>query len=164
MLTWADCNSPQATKVLECCRKKPVATTYAPMRYLNDVFLQLGWHVSDFVASVQYNDFKGTVAADSSDTESIKRYLVECGHATDDESVIGYRIAFNGNHGKEYEPGVLIYLQKGSFDDPDKVIRAVDIEMSGPKFFSFFKRFSLVLMRDGLDLSNVTVDGPNYGD
>ncbi len=118
--------------------------------------------MSDFVASVQYNDFKGSVAADRSDTESMKEYLVEHGHAMDDERVIGYRISFSGNHGNEYEPGVLIYLQKGSFDDPDSKIRAVDIEMSSPKFFSFFKRFCLVLMQDGLDLSNVTVDGPHY--
>lgn len=120
--------------------------------------------MSDFVASVQYNDFKGTVAADRSDTESMAQYLAEKGLATDGERVIGYRISFNGNHGKEYEPGVLIYLQKGSFNNPEKVIRAVEIEMSASKLFSFFKRFSLVLMQDGLDLSNVTVDGPHYGD
>lgn len=120
--------------------------------------------MSDFVASVQYNDFKGSVAADRSDTDSMKEYLVEHGHAMGDERVIGCRISFNENHGDEYEPGVLIYLQKGSFDEPDNSIRAVDIEMSGPKFFSFFKRFCLVLMQDGLDLSNVTVDGPHYDD
>lgn len=120
--------------------------------------------MSDFIASVQYDDFKGTVAADQSDTESMKKYLLEQDQATNDERVIGYRISFNGNHGNEYEPRVLIYLQKGSFDAPDKIIRAVDIEMSGPKFFSFFKRFSLVLMQDRLDLSNVTVDGPHYDD
>ncbi|SNT76848.1 hypothetical protein [Paracoccus seriniphilus] len=120
--------------------------------------------MSDFVASVQYNDFKGTVAADRSDTESMADYLVGAGLATDDERVIGYRISFNGNHGKEYEPGVLVYLQKGRYDDPEKVVRAIDIEMTGSKFFSFFKRFSLVLMQDGLDLSNITVDGPHYDD
>jgi hypothetical protein len=120
--------------------------------------------MSDFIASVQYNDFKGTAAADISDTESMHNYLVGLGLAEGDERVIGYRISFNGNHGKEFEPGVLIYLQKGSFDTPDRVVRAVDLEMAGAKFFSFFKRFSLVLMRDGLDLSNVTVDGPHYDD
>ena len=120
--------------------------------------------MSDFVASVQYNDLKGTVAADRSDTESMAQYLVGEGLAAEGERVIGYRISFNENHGNEYEPGVLVYLQKGSFDDPDKVVRAVDIGMTGPKFFSFFKRFSLVLMQDGLDLSNVTVDGPHYDD
>ncbi|MFY1713314.1 hypothetical protein [Tritonibacter mobilis] len=120
--------------------------------------------MSDFIASVQYNDFKGTVAADRSDTESMADYLVGAGHAADDERVIGYRISFNGNHGEEYQPGILVYLQKGSFDDPEKVVRAVDIEMTGPKFFSFFKRFSLVLMEDGLDLSDVAIDGPHYED
>lgn len=120
--------------------------------------------MSDFVASVQYNDFTGSVAADRSDTEGMKEYLLEAGYATDDERVVGYRISFNGNHGKEYEPSVLIYLQKGSFDKPDKVIRAIDIEMSGPKFFSFFKRFDLVLMQDKFDPSNIKVDGPHYDD
>ncbi|SEI63875.1 hypothetical protein SAMN05421762_3199 [Pseudooceanicola nitratireducens] len=118
--------------------------------------------MSDFEASVQYNDFKGSVAADRSDTERMSDYLVAQGLATDDERVVGYRISFMGNHGDEYEPGVLVYLQKGSYDDPDKVVRAIDIQMSGPKFFSFFKRFSLVLMQDGLDLTGVTVDGPHY--
>lgn len=118
--------------------------------------------MSDFVASVQYNDFKGTVAADRSDTESMKDYLVAQGFAKDDERVVGYRISFNGNHGHEYEPNVLVYLQSGSFDQPDRVVRAVDIHMSGPKFFSFFKRFCLVLMEDGFDLSNVEVEGPHY--
>ena len=120
--------------------------------------------MSDFVASVQYNDLKGTVAADRSDTESMAQYLVGEGLAADDERIIGYRISFNGNHSNEYEPGVLIYLQKGAFDDPAKVVRAVDIQMTGPKFFSFFKRFDLVMTRDMLDLSGVTVDGPHYGD
>lgn len=120
--------------------------------------------MSDFVANVQYNDFRGTVTADRSDTERMADYLVGKGLAADDERVIGYRISFMGNHGEEYEPGILIYLQKGSFDNPDDVVRAVDVEMTAPKFFSFFKRFSLVLMQDGLDLSNVEIDGPHYDD
>ncbi|WP_421905889.1 hypothetical protein [Mameliella sp.] len=99
--------------------------------------------MSDFVAAVQYNDFKGTVAADRSDTESMAQYLVGEGLANDDERVIGYRISFMGNHGNEFEPGVLVCLQKGSFDDPYQAVRAVDIEITASKFFSFFKRFSL---------------------
>ncbi len=120
--------------------------------------------MSDFVASVQYNDFKGSVAADRSDTNSMHDYLVASGHATGDERVIGYRISFFGNHGNEYEPRVLVYLQKGTFDNPDEVVRAVHIEMSGPLFYSFFKRFDMVMMQDGIDLSNVKVDGPHYDD
>lgn len=117
-----------------------------------------------FIASVQYDDFKGTVAADMSDTESMGDYLVGLGVAEADERVIGYRISFGGNHGNELEPGVLVYLQKGSFDAPATVVRAVDIQVPASKFFSFFKRFSLVLMRDRLDLSNITVNGPHYED
>ncbi len=120
--------------------------------------------MSEFEASVQHNDFKGSVAADRSDTESMKEYLVGLAHAMDDEVVVGYRISFNENQGKEYDPGVLIYLQNGGVGNPNRTIRAVDIQMSAPKLFSFFKRFDLVLMRDGLDLSNVKVDDPHYAD
>lgn len=142
----------------DCANKGSVR--YLPAKSIG----KWGYSMSYFTASVQYNDFRGTVAADRSDTESMRDYLVDAGLATEEEIVIGYRICFSGNHGHEYEPGVLVYLQKGAFDDPEKVVRAVDIQMTGPKFFSFFKRFDLVMTRDMLDLSGVTVDGPHYGD
>ncbi|WP_146347883.1 hypothetical protein [Falsiphaeobacter marinintestinus] len=119
--------------------------------------------MSIFNAGVQYNDFKGTVAADRADEISMRDFLIEEGIANDTERVIGYRIAFGGNHGAEIEtPGVVIYLQEGSFDDPSRIVRAVEVSMTAAKFFSFFKRFDLVMTQKDLSLEGVEVDGPHY--
>ncbi|MCO8029006.1 hypothetical protein NI454_03440 [Brevundimonas diminuta] len=48
--------------------------------------------MSTFTAGVQYDDFKGTVAADRSDTLSITKYLVALGKAAPDERVVAFRI------------------------------------------------------------------------
>lgn len=119
--------------------------------------------MSIFKAGVQYNDFKGTVAADRADNIAMRDFLLEEGIAEDSERVIGYRLVFGGNHGAEIEsPGVVIYLQKGSYDDPSPVVRAVDVSMTTAKFFSFFKRFDLVMTQKDLPLEGVEVDGPHY--
>lgn len=119
--------------------------------------------MSIFSAGVQYNDFKGTVAADRADNVSIRDYLVELGVAKHDEWVVGYRLGFGGNDGREVEEhGIVFYLQEGSFDDPGAVIRAVDVTMTAAKFFSFFKRFDLVMTVGGNTFEGIEVDGPHY--
>src|SRR3546814_15769136 len=50
-----------------------------------------------FNAGVQYNDFKGTVAADISDNVALADYLVSLGQAESDERVVGFRIASGEN-------------------------------------------------------------------
>src|SRR3546814_2443741 len=52
-----------------------------------------------FNAGVQYNDFKGTVAADISDNVALADYLVSLGKAESDERVVGFRIASGENRG-----------------------------------------------------------------
>ncbi len=118
-----------------------------------------------FEASVQYNDFKGSTASDRSDNESLVQYLISQGFADDDELVIGCRFGFSGNHGQEvYVNSVVIYLKKnvGEFEKAPEIVRAIDIPMTLPKLFSFFKRFDLVMNVDGLDLDATKVDGPHY--
>lgn len=118
--------------------------------------------MSTFTAGVQYNDYKGSVAADRSDNVSISGHLVELGLANSGERVVGWRISFGGNSGKEINPGVVIYLQEGSFDDPAAVIRAIDVDMPIQKFFSFFKRFDMVMTVNGEKFEDTPVDGPHY--
>ena len=115
----------------------------------------------DFTASVQYDDFKGTVAADRSDTESMKSYLQSEGLAEPSERVVGYRICFGGNHGKEVErPGVVIYLSETDFDDAAQSIRAIEIDMTMARLFSFFKRFDCVFTHKGEQFEGATIEGP----
>lgn len=116
--------------------------------------------MSTFEAGVQYNDHQGTVAADGADNLSMKDFLIERGLASPEEFVIGYRISFGDNHGREIEPGLTVYLSKGTFDEPANVVRAVDVSISTSKFFSFLKRFDMVMTLRGLQLDGVSVEGP----
>jgi len=118
--------------------------------------------MSIFTAGVQYNDLKGSVAADRSDNLSIVDYLTNLGLTKPDERVVGYRTAFGGNPGEDINPGVVFYLQAGSFDDPATTIRAIDVDMPIEKFFSFFKRFDMVMTVKGETFDNMQVDGPHY--
>ena len=118
--------------------------------------------MSTFTAGVQYNDFKGTVAADRSDNIALVDYVSQLGLTQPGERVVGCRIVFSENPGNEVSPGVVIYLQAGSFDDPDAVIRAVDVDMPIQKLFAYFKRFDMVMTVDGETFDNIEVDGPHY--
>jgi hypothetical protein len=118
--------------------------------------------MSTFTAGVQYNDLKGSVAADRSDNVAIVDHLAGLGVAKPRERVVGYRISFNENPGSEISTSVVFYLQEGSFDDPATIIRAIDVEMSTQKLFSFFKRFDMVMTVDGETFDDIEVHGPQY--
>ncbi len=118
-----------------------------------------------FSARVQYNDFKGSVAADQADEIALLKYLQEEGLAQEDEIVIGVRVVFNGKQGQEVpKPGIVAYLVAMGWDQVSpKKVRAVDIDMTTAKLFSFYKRFDLVMTYRGADMDGVEVDGPHYG-
>lgn len=118
--------------------------------------------MSTFIAGVQYNDFKGTVAADRSDNIDLVDYLAELKLAEPGERIVGYRISFTENPGNEVSRGVVVYLQAGSFDEPADTIRAVDVDMPIQKLFAYFKRFDLVMTVDGKTFPNTKIDGPDY--
>lgn len=117
-----------------------------------------------FQDGVQYNDFKGTVAADRSDEVSFADYLREVGLANEGERVVGIRVGFGGNHGAEIQqPGVVVYLlEADKFVERPERVRAVELDMPTGKLFSFFKRFDLVLSNKSMDLAGVEVNGPHY--
>ncbi len=118
-----------------------------------------------FSARVQYNDFKGSVAADQADEIALLKYLQDKGLAKEDEIVIGVRAGFNGNHGGEVQkPRIVVYLAAKGWDQVSpKKVRAIDIDMTTAKLFSFYKRFDLVMTYRGADMDGVEVDGPHYG-
>lgn len=118
--------------------------------------------MSVFSASVQYNDFKGSVAADRSDNLSLSAYLVEQELIKSDERVVGCRISFGGNSGDEVDHGIVFYLQGGSFDEPSDTIKAIETDMPIQKLLSFFKRFDMVMSIDGNSFEGTKVDGPHY--
>lgn len=117
-----------------------------------------------FKAGVQYDDFKGTVAADISDNISIAKYLVSLGKAQLDERVVAFRITSGGNVGTPVaDVSLVAYLSNSKeFEPAPKAVRAVDVSVTPGEAFAFFKRFDLVAKRDNLDLSATEVDGPHY--
>lgn len=115
-------------------------------------------------AGVQYNDFKGTVAADISDNRALAKHLVSVGKAGTDERVVGFRIASGENRGTPVtEVSLVAYLLRSDEFDPNPTdVRAVEINVTPGEALAFFKRFDLVAMRRGVDFSQTRVDGPHY--
>jgi len=120
--------------------------------------------MSTFTASVQYDDFKGTVAADRSDTLSITKHLIALGKAANDERVVAFRITSSGvNNRSVTDVSLVAYLTNSTeFEPAPKAVRAVDISISPGEALAFFKRFDLVAKQDNIDLSETHVDGPHY--
>lgn len=120
--------------------------------------------MSTFTASVQYDDFKGTVAADRSDTLSITKHLVALGKAANDERVVAFRITSSGvNNRPVTDVSLVAYLTASpEFEPAPKVLRAVDISITAGEALAFFKRFDLVAQQSNVDLSETDVDGPHY--
>ena len=118
-----------------------------------------------FEAGVQYNDFKGTVAADRSDNVALADYLASLGKAEPGELVIGFRIASGENRGTPVaDVSLVAYLVRSS--EPaaaPAVVRAVEVRVTPGEALAFFKRFDLVATRRGVDLAGAQVDGPHYG-
>ena len=117
-----------------------------------------------FDAGVQYNDFKGTVAADISDNVALADYLVSLGKAEQEERVVAFRIASGENRGVPVTDVSLVayLLRSAEFESAPAAVRAVEVRVTPGEALAFFKRFDLVAMRRGVDFTNAQVDGPHY--
>ena len=116
-----------------------------------------------FNAGVQYNDFKGTVAADISDNVALAGYLVSVGKAEKDERVVGFRIASGENRGTPVtEVSLVAYLLRSAeFEPAPTAVRAVEVRVTPGEALAFFKRLDLVATRRGVNFNSTHVDGPH---
>jgi len=120
-----------------------------------------------FTASVQYDDLKGSVAADDADFKDSKSYLLEKGLIQDNEFVVGVKM-FCGEHLKPGEKNLYVSFftvpdLKGFSSIPEMLSSGTDLElkeihldMSFIEFFSLFKRFSISASPDGI------IEGAEY--
>tara|TARA_R100001129_G_scaffold150506_1_gene112600 strand:- start:421 stop:786 length:366 start_codon:yes stop_codon:yes gene_type:complete len=117
-----------------------------------------------FHAGVQYDDFKGSVAADISDNVALGDHLVSLGKAEKDERVVGFRIASGENRGTPVtQVSLVAYLLRSDDFEPNPAqVRAVEVQIAPGEVLAFFKRFDLVATRRGVDFSSTYVDGPHY--
>lgn len=121
-----------------------------------------------FRATAQYNDFEGTFAGDAADHQDLTSIL-DANNLRDapNEFVVGARLYIAENHhGKVREPWVqilLVQMKDATFDkirawlseqhDPLPV-RSVEVELTLEQFVGLFKRFSVVMTRKGLGLTD----------
>lgn len=114
-----------------------------------------------FRASVQYNDTKGTSAADDADKNGASEWLKENGHIEDGEFLMGIKMFAGENHGTHEDP-IFVEFLITTPDDFDNVksmiesstgpieVRSVRTEMALTDFFGLFKRFDVTLSRDSM--------------
>lgn len=93
----------------------------------------------NFKASAQYNDWKGTAAADDADQDDFSDYLRSIGKLAEHEIVVG--ISF-------YSAPNFTHINAFISDGQDG-LRRITVPMSVADFFQKFKRFSIYISRDG---------------
>ena len=113
-----------------------------------------------FKASVQYDDLKGSVAADNADKGDARDFLKSGGHITDDEFIVGISMWAGENHGEHRDPVSVRFLVsdlKGHENVPEMIeasgegieLREVHLNMNLVDFFALFKRLELTLSNGG---------------
>lgn len=114
-------------------------------------------------ASVQYNDWKGTAAADNADFKQLYDILESQGFITSGEDFLVSVHVYIGETRKEKPPytRITVYLVKaGSFEEAKPIIenggplRELDLELSLDEFFAVFKRFNIVFSHRGFDMTS----------
>jgi hypothetical protein len=101
-----------------------------------------------FEASVQYGDWKGSCAADDSDSQSLSVCLREAGYLSEEEIVVA--IQFYASYGDF----VYSYAYVMSFEERKKQIdgsaqdievRKIELQLTPAEFLKLFKRFDIFL-------------------
>ena len=117
--------------------------------------------IETFKASVQYNDWKGSSAADSADVARMSKWLEEHGYKENGEFLLGIKMFAGENHG-EHKDTVFVELLFSTPGDYENVktmiesskgaieVRSVKVDMSLTEFFGLFKRFDITLSKDSM--------------
>lgn len=114
----------------------------------------------NFKASVQYNDYTGTVAADNLDINTIKDKLTKIGLIKHNEFIIGikfYPLSRLSNQNKDISVDYFI-LDNFNFENFQEnlkkgikpITKKINQELTFHEFFNLFKRFEGMLSWKGL--------------
>ena len=114
-----------------------------------------------FQASVQYNDLKGSVAADNAHITDATLWLKNKQYIKDDEFVIGISMWAGDNHGKHLDPVRVTFLVKelgGNKTIPDIIndsnetlsVKKIEVNMNIVDFMALFKRLEITLSTNGM--------------
>lgn len=112
-----------------------------------------------FRASAQYDDWKGTVAADQSDMSSINEWLEDNGIPMTEKILVGFSSFAGENPGRHIDPlhMEVLLVDLSTYGDVSAAIQSGAIEVERHRidinlvdFFGLFKRFSVSLSTNGI--------------
>lgn len=117
--------------------------------------------VEIFKASVQYDDLKGTSAADRADQRGANEWLEKKGLKQPDEFLLGVELWIGENHGVHKDPVHVHFLlvTSAEYENVKSMlestqgpvdVRRVSEDMPISDFLALFKRFSVCLSPYGL--------------
>lgn len=115
----------------------------------------------NFRASVQYDDFRGTAAADRGDNNDLLSHFREQGYVSEKDVLVAIEFRSGENHGgpvKEMSVTLTVadlqnYTTLDNFlADPKRPpLRSINVDMTNDEFFGLFKRFNVVLAHNGYE-------------
>ncbi|MGS2744651.1 hypothetical protein ACU6TU_13805 [Halomonas sp. LS-001] len=116
--------------------------------------------MENFKASVQYNDLKGSAAADNADMTDATKWLKINGYIND-EFVVGVSMWVGENHGTHKDPVSVKFLVAeliGYENIPEMLqasgepveVKEIRVNMNIADFLALFKRLEITLSNGGL--------------
>jgi hypothetical protein len=108
----------------------------------------------NFRASVQYDDIRGSSAADHADEINLQRALRQRDLIADEDVIAGIRIWIGENQGGQCESAMITALivrrdeYRARIAEVPLRCRAVELEMPVVECFALFKRISIALSED----------------
>ncbi|ELE2043508.1 hypothetical protein RDG78_004172 [Vibrio vulnificus] len=115
-------------------------------------------HSVSFKASVQYDDWKGTCAADDADQTRISTWLKDNGHMEKSEFLVGVKMYVGENDGEHNDPVSVTFMilplvagetveEKIASAQGPVGVKVVRLDMNAHEFLAFFKRFNVAFSR-----------------
>ena len=117
-----------------------------------------------FKANVQYDDWKGTAAADDADLGALSKHLRDNSLLSESEFLIGFEayVGATTAKGGPYFSSRAYIIQAADYENAKDAVQAqdplpvqtrdIDLDLDG--FFKLFKRFNFVLTHRGLDIED----------
>jgi len=124
----------------------------------------------NFRASVQYNDLKGTAAADRHDKHDLTHYLEEKHLIQDGEMLVGIEMSSLEVHARNQDEEIYVAALVARYPSFDNLqgamnagktlhVRRIRLEMKLNEFFGFFKRFQVSISNGGImDGRQIVID------
>lgn len=102
-------------------------------------------HISKYQASVHYNDWKGSAAADNADLHGLQELLSKRELVSNNEPVVYFKAQFPRAQAPYFSISAYALKQSATDNEPLQVRKVGTFELSPDEFFGLFKRFEIAL-------------------